>query len=110
MASKKSQIIIVIASWPERRDDHWLTLLKARAIENQCYVIGVNRVGYDKDNQYIGHSCVFDSNGKRLTRLSTDEENIYLEIHLDDIEKAKQGNQFKKDRREDLYLKLMSGE
>ncbi len=110
MASKKSQIIIVIASWPERRNDHWLTLLKARAIENQCYVIGVNRVGYDKDNQYIGHSCVFDSNGKRLTRLSTDEENIYLEIHLDDIEKAKQGNQFKKDRREDLYLKLMSGE
>ena len=45
IASKEAQIITVAASWPKSREQHWITLLKARAIENQCYVIGINRVG-----------------------------------------------------------------
>ena len=106
-ASRDSDIIIVIASWPDKRDDHWLTLLKARAIENQCYVIGVNRVGKDPSENYLGHSVVFDGFGNLLTRMSEDEENLYIDVNLEDIINSLQGTNFKKDRRDDLYYQLM---
>ncbi|HEX6846868.1 MAG TPA: nitrilase-related carbon-nitrogen hydrolase, partial [Chitinophagaceae bacterium] len=45
-------LLIYVANWPERRNHAWKTLLQARAIENQCYVVGVNRVGHDGNNIY----------------------------------------------------------
>lgn len=105
-ASAKSDVIIVIASWPESRDDHWLTLLKARAIENQCYIIGVNRVGIDHNNSYLGHSVVYNSYGEMISSLSSEEENIYVNIEQDDIMDATQGFHTKKDRRNVLYFNL----
>ena len=58
-------ILIYIASWPIARIEAWKTLLKARAIENQCYVIGVNRLGSDGNNlEYNGQSMIFDFSGK----------------------------------------------
>lgn len=59
-------MLIYVASWPESRMMAWDTLLRARAIENQCYVLGVNRVGADPVNQYIGHSAAFLPNGEPL--------------------------------------------
>lgn len=60
-------ILIYVASWPAARRDAWKSLLKARAIENQCYVIGVNRTGKDGNNlEYSGDSCVFDYNGVNI--------------------------------------------
>ncbi|MFO7555004.1 MAG: amidohydrolase [Desulfobacterales bacterium] len=54
-------ILIVIANWPEKRSSHWKLLLQARAVENQCYVIGVNRVGTDGNGlSYSGDSAVID--------------------------------------------------
>lgn len=54
-------ILIVIANWPEKRSNHWKLLLQARAVENQCYVIGVNRVGTDGNGlSYSGDSAVID--------------------------------------------------
>lgn len=105
-ASRQCDIIIVIASWPDVRDDHWLTLLKARAIENQCYVIGVNRVGQDPLHDYLGHSVVFDSYGKMLTSLSSQEENIYVEISREDIKKDRYDFDIKEDRRNNIYFDL----
>lgn len=105
-ASQNSDILIVIASWPDVRDDHWLTLLKARAIENQCYVIGVNRVGKDEKCVYLGHSVVYNSNGEMMTSLSSEEENIYFEITREGIKNNNQGLNTKQDRRNDFYLKL----
>ncbi len=58
--------IIYGASWAENRRDAWCTLLRARAIENQCYVIGVNRVGDDPDGHYRGDSAVIDFLGRDL--------------------------------------------
>ena len=101
-ASKMGNIMINIASWPEIRDEHWLSLLKARAIENQCYMIGVNRVGNDPDHHYIGHSIVFDGWGKAYNELFEDERNIYVEINLKDYPAN-----FTLDRRNDLYLDLL---
>ena len=57
-------ILIYVANWPERRNVHWKTLLTARAIENQCYTIGVNRVGEDGKNLiYLGDSLLADPLG-----------------------------------------------
>ena len=57
--------ILYVANWPEKRAEHWQSLLKARAIENQCYVLGVNRVGSDANNfSYSGNSACIDALGK----------------------------------------------
>ena len=60
-------MLIYVANWPEVRIDAWNTLLKARAIENQCYTVGVNRVGIDGNGvAFNGHSQVFDLFGTKL--------------------------------------------
>jgi len=57
-------LAIIVANWPAAREIHWQTLLRARAIENQSYVIGVNRVGIDGNQiEYNGYSCVIDFQG-----------------------------------------------
>ena len=70
-------ILIYVANWPERRNHAWKTLLCARAIENQCYVVGVNRVGDDGNNIYhSGNSMVIDPQGQVLYH-KADEEDIF---------------------------------
>jgi predicted amidohydrolase len=60
-------ILLYVANWPEARSLAWKTLLQARAIENQCYVVGVNRVGQDpKGNNYSGDSSVFGPLGEKI--------------------------------------------
>ena len=65
-AAPTSDCIIVIASWPSRRQSHWETLLRARAIETQAYVAGVNRTGRGGDLDYAGGSAAFDPWGEPL--------------------------------------------
>lgn len=60
-AADRADVVIVPMAWPHPRLEHYRTLLRARAIENQCYMIGVNRVGEDDDGtRYFGHSAVID--------------------------------------------------
>jgi|SRR3989339_366137 len=63
-AAPKTDIYVVIAAWPARRAEHWMTLLRARAVENQCYIIGVNRTGTEGKTEYSGNSMIFDPLGK----------------------------------------------
>ena len=65
--------IIYCASWDNKRRDAWCALLRARAIENQCYVIGVNRVGTDPDAVYIGDSMVIDYLGRTVANAESGE-------------------------------------
>jgi omega-amidase len=68
-------VLIYVANWPAARDDVWNTLLKARAMENQAYVIGVNRIGKDGRNiYYSGNSLIYDPRGKIMARLKHDKE------------------------------------
>lgn len=60
------ELIVNIANWPASRADHWTTLLKARAIENQCFVAGVNRSGEDSSTSYQGESNIFGPTGANL--------------------------------------------
>ncbi len=64
LAFAGAELILNIANWPRRRIDHWVALLRARAIENQCYVAGVNRVGEDPTSRYVGRSLVVDPHGE----------------------------------------------
>ncbi len=68
-------VLIYVANWPERRSHAWKTLLCARAIENQCYVVGVNRVGDDAKNiHYSGNSLVIDPMGQVLYHMADEED------------------------------------
>ena len=70
-------VLIYIASWPKIRIAAWDTLLKARAIENMCYTIGVNRVGVDaNDFEYPGHSVVLDAFGNEILTTKENQEEI----------------------------------
>ncbi len=69
-------LAIWVASWPTRRVDSWSTLLKARAIENQAYVIGVNRVGNDPACEYSGASELFDPMGRSVAACTPGEVSI----------------------------------
>jgi len=63
--SKKSDLIINIANWPKKRIEHWNTLLKARAIENQLFIVGINRIGIDKNNlEYEESTNIYNANGE----------------------------------------------
>ena len=80
-------LVIYLANWPATRSTHWKTLLRARAIENQSYTIGVNRVGTDGlDNYYSGDSTVIDFSGNILYQISH-KENICT-ISLDKVEQS----------------------
>ena len=76
--SIKSDIIINIANWPQERVDHWNTLLKARAIEGQIFIIGVNRTGEDGNNLiYQESSNIFNANGERVEYISFKDMKIF---------------------------------
>jgi omega-amidase len=73
--SAEYDLLIYVANWPERRSHAWKTLLCARAIENQCYVVGVNRVGDDAKNiHYSGNSLVIDPMGQVLYHMADEED------------------------------------
>jgi omega-amidase len=67
--SQDCDCLIYVANWPEKRISHWETLLRARAIENQCYVVGVNRTGIDGNgHSYCASSMAVDYSGNRLNK------------------------------------------
>lgn len=69
------ELLIYVANWPKVRIGAWDALLKARAIENMSYCIGINRVGLDGNNhEYPGHSAAFDSLGSRIDAIPNDKE------------------------------------
>ncbi|MCU4175541.1 amidohydrolase [Marinilabiliaceae bacterium N1Y90] len=79
-------VLIYVANWPSTRRDVWRSLLKARALENQSYVIGANRVGEDGSNNYAGDSMMIDAKGKVLVEASEFvEEVIYSELSYNDL-------------------------
>ncbi len=68
--------IIYIASWPDARIKAWDILLRARAIENQCFVIAANRIGTDDKNLYPGHSVVLDAKGNEISCYYAENQQI----------------------------------
>lgn len=80
-ALQGAEAFVIIANWPRIRHTHWQALLQARAIENQAYVIGVNRCGNDPKLDYAGGSVVFDPRGNTLAKAGQEES--VLKVDLD---------------------------
>ena len=91
-------LIIYVANWPEQRSHAWKTLLQARAIENQCYVAGVNRVGNDGNGIYhSGDSMIVDPLGEVLyTHAHTEDVHTTI-LHKDKLEEVRSRFPFWKD-------------
>ena len=91
-------VLIYVANWPERRAEAWRSLLKARAIENQCYVIGVNRVGKDGKNiLYAGESMVIDPLGEILYSKKDEEDIFTIALDADHLKQVRERFPFWKD-------------
>ena len=83
-------VLIYVANWPERRSHAWKTLLCARAIENQCYVVGVNRVGDDAKNiHYSGNSLVIDPMGQVLYHMADEEDVNTITLSKEKLEEIR---------------------
>ncbi len=77
---------LYVASWPETRADAWRQLLKARAIENQCFVAGVNRIGTDPSNSYCGGTMLIDPYGKVIAECADGMESVAVaEISMEEL-------------------------
>jgi len=94
-----AQIITVIANWPVVRIQHWVTLLQARAIENQAYVVGVNRTGTDPKLTYDGRSLIISPKGDVIAEAGSGECIISAEVSLADLETYRRDLPFLKDMR-----------
>lgn len=75
-----AQVLVYMAAWPVKRFQHWITLLQARAIENQAYVIGVNRTGTEPQFSYNGRSLVVDPHGVIIADAGEREHSISTPI------------------------------
>ena len=96
-AKERVHLIIVIANWPDTRIEHWKTLLKARAIENQCYVAGVNRIGDDPKLHYPGFSSIYDPMGKEILSLKDEEKIVFADINKEIVSKIRKNLPFLED-------------
>ena len=95
----KYDLLLYVANWPEKRISHWDCLLTARAIENQCYVAGVNRVGSDQnDLNYCGHSKLVDALGQESILTNNTEEVHTITIQKEKLEKVRNSLPFLRDR------------
>lgn len=105
-ASKKSLVMTVIANWPVARAEHWKLLLQARAIENQSFIVGVNRSGKDRSLTYSGDSMLISPKGEILAHLTEINELAVVEIDPTEAEKYRAAFPLKADRKEALYSRL----
>lgn len=83
LKEEQYDLLLYVANWPNRRSHHWKSLLVARAIENQCYTLGLNIVGEDGNgHQYSGDSAVIDYAGQVLAQGSWEEQVLSVELDL----------------------------
>lgn len=95
----ETDLYVVVANWPEPRREHWRVLLRARAIENQAYVMGVNRVGSAKSLDYVGDSAIIDPLGRTLAEAAIGESVLTAEIDSATVSDVRKTLPFLPDRR-----------
>ena len=99
----KYDLLIYVANWPEKRSTAWQALLQARAIENQCYVAGVNRVGEDGNKiYYSGDSMVVDPLGEIIYQKNKEEDIFTYTLYKEKVEETRTRFPFWKDA--DLFI------
>jgi omega-amidase len=105
-ALKGTKILFISAEWPEIRAEHWNILLRARAIENQMYVVSCNRCGTSKDIKFNGGSLIIDPWGKILLNAGTKEGLSFIEIDLSKVDETRAKVPVFRDRVPTLYSQI----
>ena len=98
-----AQLLLIPAEWPSPRQEHWRTLLRARAIENQCFVAACNRAGVSQDTSFCGHSAVIDPWGETLAEAGSSEELLTGTLDLGLTDEVRRRIPVFEDRRPELY-------
>lgn len=98
-ATATTDCYLVVANWPVVRGHHWRTLLRARAIENQAYVVGVNRVGRDPQEAYAGESAVIDPSGAPVVEAGAEEGVMIGDVDPAVVAETRRQYRFLQDRR-----------
>ena len=96
-------MVYVPAEWPHPRLAHWRTLLRARAIENQMYMVGVNTVGSDGTYTFFGHSAIIDPWGNTIIEGGETEVLLTATVETDEVAEVRQKIPVFADRRPELY-------
>ncbi len=102
-----AKVLFVPAQWPKARIDHWKILLQARAIENQCFVIAVNRTGVDPNNQFNGQSMIIAPWGKVLWTGAEEEGYAVIDVDFSEVEEVRTRIPVYEDRRPTIYNSLL---
>jgi omega-amidase len=99
-----ASLILIVAEWPLRRINHWTTLLRARAIENQLFIAGVNSVGKTGDETFGGKSAIINPWGEPLVEGNENSSGLLTaEIDLNEVSRIRNWMPIFKDRRPDIY-------
>lgn len=106
IAAERTDLFVVIANWPAKRSHPWRTLLMARAAENQCYVLGVNRVGVGGGEPHSGDSMLVDPFGNPIDEASDEPAVVIGEVDPALVASARKHFSFLADRRPNVYRKL----
>lgn len=100
---KDAQIIVVSAQWPGSRKEHWKTLIKARAIENQLFMVCSNRTGMEDNLLFPGMSMIVDPTGNVLADAKNEDNSVCADIKIEQLENFRAAIPCGKDRRQDIY-------
>ena len=105
-----ANVVITIANWPKKRVSHWTTLLQARAIENQVYMVGVNRTGRDGLGlDYAPSSAVFSPDGERATPSAQMGDIEIYDCDISQVQACRNSCPVRNDRREKHYASFFEG-
>lgn len=102
-AAAETDLFVVVANWPDQRREHWRTLLRARAIENQAYVVGVNRAGTGHGLQYAGDSAAIAPLGETLAEADAREQVLFADVDPEVVRKLRARFPALQDRRPSAY-------
>lgn len=102
-AVQGAKVIVLPAEWPIERIDHWRTLLQARAIENQCYMVATNSAGQTGNTTFGGHSMIVDPWGKIVVEVGESPTLVTAEIDVDYVDVIRNRIPVFEDRRPDVY-------
>lgn len=102
-AVQGAELILLVAEWPRRRIEHWKILLQARAIENQCYIAAVNKVGTSQGAELGGNSAVVNPMGEFLALGGENEVLLQADFDLDEVSKIREWMPVFEDRRPGVY-------
>ena len=98
-----ARMVLLPSEWPHPRLEHWRALIRARAIENQMFVIACNRVGVSKETTFCGHSAIIDPWGNTVIEAGESPTLLTAEIDLDLVEEVRNKIPVLRDRRPEIY-------